>query len=119
MRPSRRHRQVLGFYASEMAGRGRCWDGVQAAAATPLISAHISNAPALAARYSLAVTWSRRRWKSNCVIRCGFVVCFDEGAAVLGPVNDAAPPSAVAVGHHWPSLRAAACWMAARDGGMI
>ncbi len=25
--------------------------------------AHASNAPALAARYSLAVTWSRRRWK--------------------------------------------------------
>src|SRR3712207_9201813 len=33
----------------------------QAAAATPLMSAHISHAAALAARYSLAVTWSRRR----------------------------------------------------------
>jgi len=42
----------------------------------------------------------RSEGKSNCVIRCGFVVCFDEGAAVLGPVNDAAPPSAVAVSHH-------------------
>src|SRR5215213_9413001 len=91
-----RHRQVVGFWAR----RGRCWHGVQAAAATPLTSAHTSNARALAARYSLAGTWSRRRWKSNCVIRCGFVVCFDEGAAVLGPVNDAAPPSAVAVSHH-------------------
>src|SRR5215203_7385496 len=95
-----RHRQLVAFGPTELACRGRCRHGVYAAAATPLISAHISNAPALAARYSLAVTWSRRRWKSNCVIRCGFVVCFDESAAVLGPVNDAAPPSAVAVGHH-------------------
>ena len=34
-----------------------------AAAATPLMSAHIWNARSLAARYPLAVTWSRRRWK--------------------------------------------------------
>src|SRR5215213_214636 len=54
-----RHRQVVGFWAR----RGRCWHGVQAAAATPLTSAHAPNARALAARYSPAVTWSRRRWK--------------------------------------------------------
>src|ERR687886_1464546 len=36
---------------------------VQAAAATPLMSAHVSNARALAARNWTAETWSRRRWK--------------------------------------------------------
>src|SRR5918993_493687 len=90
-----RHRQVVGAGPGELTGRGRYWSRAQAAAATPLMSAHTSNARALAARYSLAVTWSRRRWKSNCVFRCGFVVCFDDGAAVHGPVNDAPPPSAV------------------------
>ena len=58
-----RHRQVVGSWVSEFASRGRCWHGVQAAGATPLMSAHTPNARALAARYSLAETWSRRRWK--------------------------------------------------------
>jgi hypothetical protein len=44
------------------ADRGPRWRGVQAAAATPLMSAHIANARPLAARYSPAVTWPRRRW---------------------------------------------------------
>ncbi len=57
------HRQVAGSGLTMLAGRGRRWRGVQAAAAIPLISAHVSNARALAARYSLAGTWSRRRWK--------------------------------------------------------
>src|SRR3954470_68802 len=57
------HRQVDVSGPAELASRGRCWRGFQAAAATPLMSALISNAHALAARYSLAVTWPRWRWK--------------------------------------------------------
>jgi hypothetical protein len=60
---SQRHRQVAGSRLTMLAGRGRRWRGIQAAAATPLISAHVSNARALTARYWLAVTWSRGRWK--------------------------------------------------------
>ena len=59
----RGHRQVVGPGLIGLAGRGRHGSGVQAAAAIPLMSAHALNARALAARYSLAVTWSRRRWK--------------------------------------------------------
>jgi Kelch motif len=59
----RRHRQVVGAGPGELTGRGRYWSRAQAAAATPLMSAHTPNARALAARYSLAETWSRRRWK--------------------------------------------------------
>ena len=55
------HRQVVGAGPGELTGRGRYWSRAQAAAATPLMSAHTPNARALAARYSLAVTWSRRR----------------------------------------------------------
>src|SRR3954453_11897440 len=57
------HRQVDVSGLAELASRGRCWRGFQAAAATPLMSAHISNPCALAARYSLAVTWSRWGWE--------------------------------------------------------
>ena len=52
----RGHRQVVVSRATELAGQGRRRRGAQAAAATPLISAHVSNARALAARYSTAVT---------------------------------------------------------------
>src|SRR3954463_7545413 len=58
-----RHRQVVVSRATELAGQGRRRRGAQAAAATPLMSAHVSNARALVARYSLAERWSRRRWK--------------------------------------------------------
>src|SRR5918992_5643363 len=57
------HRQAVVSATTELAGRGRCRRGVQAAAAIPLMLAHVSNARALAARYCSAETWSRRRWK--------------------------------------------------------
>src|SRR5918997_6176445 len=47
----------LGWAAFVACGR-RWGDGYAASAATPLTSAHVSNARALAARYSPAVTWS-------------------------------------------------------------
>src|SRR4051794_8869893 len=65
---SPRHRQVDVSGPAELASRGRCWRGFQAAAATPLMSAHISNARALAARYSLAVTWPRWRWERLLIV---------------------------------------------------
>src|SRR3954470_20899216 len=59
----RRHRQLAGPEAAALTSHERQCSRVQARAAIPLISAHISNARALATRDWLAVTWSRRRWK--------------------------------------------------------
>jgi hypothetical protein len=51
-----RHRQVVVPGPTELVGRGRCRRGVQAATVAPLISAHVLNARALAARYCSAGT---------------------------------------------------------------
>jgi hypothetical protein len=60
---SQGHLQVVRTGPGSLTGRGRRGSRVQAAAATPLMSAHVSNARALAARYWTAETWPRRRWK--------------------------------------------------------
>src|SRR3954471_6326811 len=57
------HRQLAGPEAAALTSHERQCSRVQARAAIPLISAHISNARALAARDWLAVTWPRWRWK--------------------------------------------------------
>jgi hypothetical protein len=57
-----RHHQVAGAEIAMLANQGRqASSRVQAASATPLIAAHISNARALAARFWTAEAWSRRR----------------------------------------------------------
>ena len=57
------HFDVL-IVGAGIAGIGAaCWRGIQAAAETPLTSAHVWNAGALSGRYWLAETWSRRRRK--------------------------------------------------------
>ena len=61
------HRQLGGLEATGLADRAGgptvVIVGAQATAAIPVMATHTSNARPLAARYALAVTRSRRRWK--------------------------------------------------------
>jgi hypothetical protein len=54
-----RHRQLAASESIELAGRRRHRYGYQAAAATPQMSAHISNACIVAVRSSLVEAWLR------------------------------------------------------------